>query len=109
MSRPSTTIDDTFSILRHPVRRHVLAVVDDRHRGLSLDALAAALLDHVRGVSVASAEETATAMRTELRHVHLPRLADSGYVEYDRDADRVRAGPQLSTALRVLEPTGSLR
>lgn len=31
-----------------------------------------------------------------LRHVHLPRLEDAGYVEWDREADTVSEGPNFA-------------
>lgn len=31
----------------------------------------------------------------ELTHVHLPKLADAGYIEWDRDAHTVVKGPRF--------------
>lgn len=110
MSRRSSTADDVFSALKHPLRRHVLAVVGDREDDLSLDALVTALADRVHDSSVtALADETVTSMQVRLHHRHLPKLADSECIEYDWEADRVRAGPRADAALRVLESVGSHR
>lgn len=110
MRRQSSAIDDVLSVLDHPLRRHVLAVVGDREGDLSLDALVAALADRVHDSSVAAlADETVTSIRVRLHHDHLPKLADSECIEYDRGADRVRAGSRSDVALCVLESVGSYR
>jgi hypothetical protein len=34
-------------------------------------------------------------VRTRLYHVHLPKLGDAGYVEWDRESGSVRRGPNF--------------
>jgi len=39
----------------------------------------------------------------KLRHVHLPKLEDYGFVEWDREADEIRKGPQFAEIRPLLE------
>lgn len=41
--------------------------------------------------------------RVALYHVHLPKLADHGLVEWDREADAVARGPAFEEVLPLLE------
>lgn len=47
-----------------------------------------------------TADETA-AVRTELRHVHVPVLADAGLVDYDRASEWIEQTAATETALSV--------
>jgi hypothetical protein len=39
----------------------------------------------------------------EMHHVHLPKLEDYGFIEWDREADEVRKGPRFETVDPLLE------
>ena len=41
--------------------------------------------------------------RIELEHVHLPLLETRGYIEWDRDADLVREGPDFDEIQPLLD------
>lgn len=41
-------------------------------------------------------------LRLELIHRHLPRMAEAGFVEWDRDPLRVRRGPRFDEVAAVL-------
>jgi hypothetical protein len=47
-----------------------------------------------------TADETA-AVRTELRHVHIPVSTDAGLVDYDRASEWIEQTPATETALSV--------
>ena len=40
---------------------------------------------------------------TEMHHTHLPRLAEAGYVEWDREDDVLRRGPRFDEVAPLIE------
>ncbi|WP_135302270.1 DUF7344 domain-containing protein [Haloarcula amylovorans] len=50
-------------------------------------------------------EDDPEVTRVTLRHVHLPKLADSGFIEWDRESGEISKGPdweQIAPILRLL-------
>ena len=91
----------------------LLAAVADGTRRRVLERLEGAE-GGVREADLVEGEPSDAAVR--LRHVHLPKLADAGLVEWDRDAGRVERGatfervlPFLRTAREVEEGTADRR
>lgn len=50
-----------------------------------------------------SGDEDPETVRVELYHAHLPKLAESGYVDWDPDAETVRRGPKFDDVAPLLE------
>lgn len=98
----STTLDALFGVLADSRRRHVLAVLDVNDAAVPLMELAAQVAARETGSPPVelgiSAVEPVTA---SLVHVHLPRLADAGLVDWDRDRKAVTSR-QPSEAHRPL-------
>jgi DNA-binding transcriptional ArsR family regulator len=86
MSQVSPPAEDVVSLVAHPLRRHVLAALVDESVPLSLDALAAATARRTDEF-----DGDAERMRLVLHHQHLPKLAESGVVEYDPERTVVTA------------------
>lgn len=42
-------------------------------------------------------------LRTQMRHVHLPKLEDEGLVEWDREANVLRKGPRFEEIRPLLK------
>jgi DNA-binding transcriptional ArsR family regulator len=76
--------DEYYEALANRFRREVLCVVHD-HEGdcLTEDQF----VDHIERLY----DAPETDIRTALTHVHLPKLADVGFVEYDRRSGTLRA------------------
>lgn len=97
MSIRQTAKDDMFEALSDRRRRRLLLTirneceVDDAK--LDVDALCEAVASGV------GAEQT----RVQLHHVHLPKLADSGYIRWDSDAGTIRPGPRWASIESLLE------
>jgi hypothetical protein len=39
----------------------------------------------------------------QMRHSHLPKLAESGFIEWDQETNRIRKGPQFDDIRPLLE------
>lgn len=70
--------------------------------------LLTALLEHSPQEAIVAtvsddAEPDTEAVQIEMYHNHLPRLDDSGFIEWDRERNRVRKGPTFDTIEKVLE------
>ena len=73
------------------------ALADSRRREILL-RLAAVAPDGQTSLgsgAIASGDEDVDTVRTELYHVHLPKLAEAGYVEWAGDALVVSPGPRF--------------
>lgn len=88
------SLDRIFDALAHTYRRRILLFMSER----SPRHLDGATLE-----DVATREEAVESSTVELRHVHLPKLADAGYIEWDRDEQTVRPGPNFETVASVVQ------
>lgn len=100
------TVTTLFEVLRDPRRRQVVDVLEDRTTQVSLDDLASRLATCERwidgdGTSDSAVEDVALS----LHHVHLPRLATAGIVEYDAESNVVtpRATETASRLVRAAD------
>lgn len=87
-------LDDVFEALSHPTRRQVLAQVK-----ASNPLYVAALVESSRN----EGNPRFDAAAIPINHVHLPKLADSGFIEWDREYDVIRKGPRFEEIAPVLE------
>ncbi|ADD07636.1 HTH domain protein (plasmid) [Natrialba magadii ATCC 43099] len=85
----------------------VLNVLENRYRRRML----VALLEHnpqdadnpqLPADSELAAEDLET-RRIHMRHSHLPKLEESGFIEWDRDTNSVRKGPHFDEIQPLLE------
>lgn len=94
---------DYRDVVRSPHLDSVLEALSKRPRRLVLTGL----LDGPLSVGEAAAEtDDPETMEIRLRHVHLPKLEEYGYVEWDPDAGLIRRGPSYPEAEPVLEMVG---
>lgn len=95
-------VDSLFSCLGHPFRRETIVVVAETDGTIATTELAdeiASRSDPV-GAGVRGADPV-EAIRTELHHSHLPKLAAADLVEYDPDANLV-SSTTVTTHLTAL-------
>lgn len=78
-------LDDLFDLLSNRYRRQILHLLSEGDDGYEPVVTPADLVTETDDI------ETVT---LQLYHSHLPKLDDSGYVEWDQDDIRVRRGPR---------------
>jgi hypothetical protein len=88
LSRPG--IDDMFEMLCNRRRRMILLLVNAGTVETKNDVM-------VRGSSEPHESEIA------LVHNHLPKLEETGYIEWDRDTDEISKGPRFEEIEPLLE------
>jgi len=84
-------IDDPLRILCARPRRLVLLALSRESEATTLSEIAARM------------PTNETDARLLLCHVHLPKLADRGYVDWDRETGEVCRGPRFEEIAAVLE------
>ncbi|WP_290815933.1 hypothetical protein [Halovivax sp.] len=101
MVGPQQTLADTSTMLKllaDQRRRHALDLLSAADRPRSVAALASDVADREREESATSVERPRTEdLRIELYHVHLPMLAESGLIEFDRDRKTATLARSLGT------------
>ena len=91
----NTSLDLVLDVLANPYRRRVLTALlehnpqDDEDTHLPPD--------------VAIADEDVEQLKVHMTHIHLPKLEDAGLIEWDRDANEIRKGPQFEEIRPLLK------
>lgn len=89
-------LNTVLDVCEHKHRRIVLAAFTDQHQSLSIDDLVKAIVKHNHHASPSeAADERVTRIRTDLYHVHLPKLAEAGLIRYDSERQSVEPTAQL--------------
>ena len=106
-SGPPTGADERSlefrDVVRSPHLDSVLEALCKRPRRLVLTGL---LDGPIEVDSVAEEPDDAERIEIRLRHVHLPKLEESGYVDWDGEDGLIRRGPSYPEAEPVLEMLG---
>jgi hypothetical protein len=95
---PKIPLGSLFNVLADPHRRYSmyhLATMDGET--VALSELIAALSEHI-----ATPPEQ---LETDLRHIHLPKLADHNLIEYDERSETIRYhdGERVETVLEFAQ------
>ena len=90
--------DVIFEVIRHPIRRQIVAVLNDNDE-ISRDRLAT-VLTTAEADGKDDPEQIRRRIRLKLHHNHLPRLVDANLVEYDEET--VAPTPRLEMAAQSL-------
>ena len=108
----SAAFDSILDLCQNQHRRIVLAVLAEEQRSLTLNDLAKTVLKYNHQTPITEvSEDVITKIRLSLHHVHLPKLASEGLIEYDLEKQLVepteqfdQVQPTLSTILDT-DPT----
>lgn len=88
-------IDQLFDVMANEYRRQLLLALAEHHQD---DGAVVRVPD-----DVAASDADRQTLETELYHAHLPKLADGGFIEWDRETDAVRKGPRFEDIYPVVE------
>lgn len=89
--RPS--LDTTFDALADRSRRRLLVSLSERDPQNTEDAL----------VPVDISDGDVSELKIEMRHHHLPKLEEVGFIEWDRNTNEVWKGPRFDEIRPLLE------
>ncbi|WP_199722333.1 helix-turn-helix transcriptional regulator [Haloarcula sp. Atlit-120R] len=84
------TLNELFEILSHEYRRRILLAVAQQNPQDEDDITSEAVAEE-HGDDGDALEH----VKTGLHHVHLPKLADAGFIDWDRDSGTITRGPRL--------------
>jgi hypothetical protein len=100
-------IDDAFQVLANPHRRAIVSSLLDQEAGTFEDELVDDVLRE--GTSpVDGPAKTRSHVAVKLHHVHLPKLADLGLIEWNRDQQFVEPMDSLSALEPLLDVASTL-
>ena len=96
MSEDSTAFDSILDLCQNQHRRIVLGTLAVEQRPLTLNDLTKVVLkyNHQTPITEAS-EDVLTEISLSLYHVHLPKLASEGLIDYDPERHLVEPTEQL--------------
>jgi len=100
----SVPLDVVFGLLKNERRRLVLKFLEESDGGTSLSDLAEhiAAVENDKAVSALSSQERKR-VYIGLYQCHLPQMADSGAIEFDKNRGTVGDGPNIDQFLEYLE------
>jgi hypothetical protein len=85
-----------FDALTHPYRRRILMLVSEQNPRDEEEFVVE---------NLSTEDDDLELLTTELSHVHLPKLADAGYIEWDEHTQTIRRGPnfeEIAPLLRLM-------
>lgn len=90
------SLDRMFDVLKNPYRRRILMLVSGHNRRDE---------DEFTVEDLATEGDNLELLTTELYYAHLPKLTESGYVEWDEGTHTIRRGPnfdEIAPLLRLM-------
>lgn len=87
----SNTVElgETFDVLAHPYRRHVLYYLRTHSEEVAIDTLTAMLANELAGPSATGRSDSTGDIEVALHHTHLPKLADAGLITFAQDKQSI--------------------
>lgn len=96
MAHTGSSLDGLFEMLRDPVRRRILTALVQANPRNEDDA-------EFSPVDFATEDERRDAFLVSLQHTHLPKLADSRFIEWDQGTGTVTRGPRFDEMAALVE------
>jgi hypothetical protein len=89
----SAGLDRMFDALKHPYRRRILVLVNE-HNFRDEDEFAAE--------EITTDDDDLELFTIKLYHVHLPKLVEAGYIDWDEEARTIGKGPEFEEIAPLL-------
>jgi len=86
--------DQVLSVLAHPYRRELLIALIGHNPQAD---------DDLDPLELLGGNEDPDVTEVELRHVHLPKLEDEGYIQWNTDTGEISKGPNWDEIAPLLE------
>jgi hypothetical protein len=92
----STEFDTVLELCQDHHRRIVLAVLTTEKRSVTVNDLTKTIVKHNHHAPLTEvSEESTTQIRLSLLHMHIPKLEDLSFVDYDQERQLVKPTPQF--------------
>ncbi|MCO8256722.1 ArsR family transcriptional regulator [Haladaptatus sp. AB618] len=92
----SPSLNTMLGTLGNSYRRRILiAVLNQNPRAEDEFTLDKSSTDEMNDAEIKS-------MKIQLHHIHLPKLADAGYIDWDPDTGAIRRGPNIDEIAPLL-------
>ncbi|NGM68569.1 helix-turn-helix transcriptional regulator [Natronolimnobius sp. AArcel1] len=85
--KPDATLNELFEILSHPTRRRILSTLATRNPRDEDE--------FQTETSSSDADDDLEQFLLQLTHLHLPKLADAEFINWDRETNTVTRGPRF--------------
>jgi hypothetical protein len=96
--------DELFTCLASARRRALVDALTSKQASISIQELARQVAAREKGISVDDlSNEAVQEVYFSLHHVHLPKLASAGVIEYDPEQNEVGRGPTFEPAAEILD------
>ncbi len=94
--------DVSKSVLQRPEMDRILDILCEHHRRMILLLLKEGIVETQADLMVRGRDE----MEMQLVHNHLPKLEDTGYIEWNRETGEISKGPcfeEIEPVLKLIE------
>ncbi|MEF8806659.1 DUF7344 domain-containing protein [Natronomonas sp.] len=99
---PDSGSDVSESLLLRPGMDRILDILRKRNRRLILLLLKEGTVETHTDLMIRGENKTKE-VGIALRHTHLPKLEDTGYIEWDRETGEISKGPRFEEIVPLLE------
>lgn len=99
-----SSLDRILGVLSDHRRRHIIYLLEERAGPIPVEELAGHLADHDEPTEPESSDQRAQ-LKIELRHNHLPKLADEDFIQYDPNEGHAELATLPPAANKLLAVT----
>lgn len=100
----SGTFERVCEIVSHPTRQEIVQVLRENETPTTTKTVASELddIDGNQSIGVDSTEKSERVV-IALSHLHLPKMADAGLIDYDPETRTIRTNDTINVAYDILD------